>query len=571
MSEQEIDKLIDPILVTRWLVERGFIWQMKLMELKRFSDHVKDRGLDIDAFGEDVRHFWQAGLIRADLVVSRQELNIEGLVLIKQDEDGDYLYADSRECINRPEGLGGVIKDLPDIPADTHLMFHPLRLLTVNRIDRLLDLTIRRKQILLYPEGYKNLINNFIETFQKRTSGAEFISRVRQWNEIASLVVAAEPFTFSRIFGVYNIPYQYHEENRQEEFHSIVQQQFSEYKETAESIGLEKIREVISDLCIDAQRLEPNKEIHRLIRLTERRYRLERVKGSLGGAVYLLTAAEMLRRSAEMVFETELPEEDQLGFGFGMEGVKRSRYGTHRLLESFDAKTRFIRDLGLDYTVRLRWYVEGNTELGAIQSVLGNEREIDIINLKGSVVAKQGKGLSFRENLLNDMQRSVYSWVSLDEDAEDNKRALIKAIEDKEMFGRFFLADPDFEFGNFALNELVEILWKIAVENGAQEDERQSLVEKTIGASNGKELFRLAKQAVPALLTVNKGREWGERLMEFAGHNPTILAYDGNRKTRPILEAIRSALHALQCDYYLSYKGCYVDKDTGRIVNNERV
>lgn len=68
-------------------------------------------------------------------------------------------------------------------------------------------------------------------------------------------------------------------------------------------------------------------------------------------------AAEVLRRSAEMVFETELPEEDQLGFGFGMERVKKNRYGTQRLLESFDAKTRFIRDLGLDYTVRLRWLV----------------------------------------------------------------------------------------------------------------------------------------------------------------------------------------------------------------------
>lgn len=135
-------------------------------------------------------------------------------------------------------------------------------------------------QILLCPDGYKDLIVDFIETFKRRTAGTDFISWVRKWNEIASLVVAAEPFTFSRIFGVYSIPYPYHEENREDEFHSTVQHHFSEYKEIAEGIGLEKIREVISELCIDAGRLEPNKNVHRLLRLTERKYRLEQVRGN---------------------------------------------------------------------------------------------------------------------------------------------------------------------------------------------------------------------------------------------------------------------------------------------------
>ena len=65
-------------------------------------------------------------------------------------------------------------------------------------------------------------------------------------------------------------------------------------------------------MCREAEALEPNKEVHLILRLTERKYRLEKVKGVLGGATYLLTMAEMIRRSAETVFGTELPEEAEI-------------------------------------------------------------------------------------------------------------------------------------------------------------------------------------------------------------------------------------------------------------------
>jgi len=103
--------------------------------------------------------------------------------------------------------------------------------------------------------------------------------------------------------------------------------------------------------------------------------------------------AEMIRRAAERVFDTELPEEDEFGYGGGDETASLKEYssGSRRLLDSHKAITRFIQDLNLDYTVRLRWYVEGETELNALRSELSGVENIEIINLRGQVVAEFAK------------------------------------------------------------------------------------------------------------------------------------------------------------------------------------
>ena len=268
-----------------------------------------------------------------------------------------------------------------------------------------------------------------------------------------------------------------------------------------------------------------------------------------------------------MVFATELPEEDEMGYSWEAGDLKDYYYGAQRLTDNHKAKSEFLRDLGLDYSVRLRWYVEGDTELSAIKSELGYHPAVEIINLRGSVAAKQGRGLSFKENLLNDINRSVYSWVSLDGDVDDNLRVLKKAVENDEMFGMFFVSYPDFEFANFTLDELVEILWDIASENGAEPSEKQELVERTSSARTGKELFKLARQAVTALGRADKGDVWGKKLMSFAQKNPQMKQSDGSSRDRPVIEAIYEALHTIDCNYYLSRKECRVDITTGRIVN----
>lgn len=564
MSEKFKGNLLDPAAVARWEVERPFIRQMRFLSTQDLDRLTRDRGVDLSSWNEDVERFWQIGVLRADLVVSKQPLDSEGLTLIEKNQARENLYADVRAWVSKPEGLGNVFKDIVAVPENIYLMFHPFRYYVLCRIAQELVPRVDSLQILRSTAGYQRIVERFIASFNEKTADENFRIEVRRWNEIVSLAVAVEPFTFNRVFGYYKVPVTYL--NNEGPFRSALQKQYEDCKALLMKIGLEGVRQVLSELCKEAGRLEPNADIRRLMRLTQR-YRIERVKGQLGGSVYLLTMAEMIRRAAENAFETELPEEDEFGYGGGEEtaSFKEFFYGARRLLDSHDAINRFIQDLNLDYTVRLRWYVEGHTEFYALQSELGDDENIELINLRGDFLASKGKGLSFKENLLNDVRRFVYSFVSLDGDVDDNLRVLLKAVENREMFGMFFVSQPDFEFGNFNLDELVGILWEMALENGAPPEAKQNFLKLTSAAQNAKQLMDYAKKAVPHMPKLDKGKTWGERLLKFAKENRYIQR-NGQKKTRPIIEAIMEAHRAVDCGYYLGKEEGRVDKNTGRIV-----
>lgn len=526
MSGKFNGNLLDPAAVARWEVERPSIRQMRFLSVLDLNRLARDRGVDLSPWNEDIERFWKIGVLRADLLASKQPLDMEGLVFIQQSEAGENLYADVRDCVNKAEGLGGVFKDVGGMPDNAYLMFHPFRYYVLCRIALELIPRVESLQILRSTAGYQRVIERFIASFNEKTADEKFTIEVRRWNEIVSLAVAVEPFTYNKVFGYYKVPVTYL--NNEDVFYSALRTQYEDCKALLRNIGLEGVREVLSELCSEAERLEPNDDLRRLIRLTQR-YRIERVKGKLGGSVYLLTMAEMIRRAAETVFETELPEEDEFSYGGGEEtaSFKEFFYGARRLLDSRDAISRFIQDLNLDYTVRLRWYVEGDTELYALQSELGEDDNIEIINLRGEVVAGKGKGLSFKENLLNDMRRFVYSFVSLDGDVDNNRRVLLKAVENREMFGMFFLSKPDFEFENFNSNELAGLLWEMALEKGTPAEEKENFIKYTSAAQNAKQLFDSAKKALPSLQRLDKGKAWGERLLKFAKENRYILRNGG--------------------------------------------
>jgi gamma-glutamylcyclotransferase (GGCT)/AIG2-like uncharacterized protein YtfP len=565
MRDKFDGNLLDPASVARWEVQRPFIRQMRFLTIPDLDRLARDRGVELSPRNEDVERLWQIGVLRADSLASSRQLDMEGLAFIEKSEAGENLYADVRDCVRKAEGLGDVFKDVVGVPDNIYLMFHPFRYYVLYRITQELIPRVESLQILRSTAGYQRVVERFIASFNEKTADEKFRIEVRHWNEIVSLAVAVEPFTYNKIFGYYTVPVTYL--NNEEVFYSALRTQYEDCKALLMNIGLEGVRDVVSELCGEAKRLEPNDDIRRLIRLTQR-YRIERVKGKLGGSVYLLTMAEMIRRAAESVFETDLPEEDEFGYGGGEEtaSFKEYFYGARRLLDSHDAISRFIQDLNLDYTVRLRWYVEGDTEFYALESELGENENIEIINLRGDFVESKGKGLSFKENLLNDMRRFVYSFVSLDGDVDNNRRVVLRAVEKREMFGMFFMSNPDFEFANFNSDELGGILWEIALEEGAPPEEKQNFLKLTSDAQDAKQLIDNAKKALPLIPRLDKGRTWGEKLLKFAKENRYIQR-NGEKKIRPIIEAIMEARHAVDCGYYLSSEEGRVDINTGRIVN----
>ncbi|MBS1788484.1 MAG: hypothetical protein JST85_12220 [Acidobacteria bacterium] len=544
---------------------------MSFLSNQLLCRQASERGLSYSTLGNTIQNLWQLALLRADYVISDCPLTIEGLILVSQDPAGNYFYADHRMCLQKAEGLGGITKGLSDPPPNIQLIFHPFRYYALCKIEEMLQLRIGITYILDNPEGLIQAVKGQVQRFNMITSTEQFIRDVARWNEVVSLAVSVEPFTYNRLFGIYKIPGGPHyDKDNEAKFYREMDNQRAECKKILEEIGITKIQEAISYLCNMAKSLEPNTDIHHVLRFTAGRYRIEKVKGKLGGAVLILTMAEMIRRASEMAFGVELPEEDESG-SWDAESLKIHHYGTKRLNDNYKAKATFIRRLGLDYTLRLRWYVEGYTELGALAYLLEGYTKVDIVNLLGEVIANKGKGLSFRETLLNDIQRSVYSWISLDGDREDSIRLVRKAAKDDEMFGEFFISNPDFEIHNFSLEELAEVFWAMALENvpDLSLGDKELLLQETSAATSGKEFFKLARKALPSVSKVDKGKQWGERLGKYSENHPMRQLPNGTQEYRPVIAAIRQAYRIIEYDYYKSRRDCCVSPATGKIV--ERV
>ena len=221
-----------------------------------------------------------------------------------------------------------------------------------------------------------------------------------------------------------------------------------------------------------------------------------------------------------------------------------------------------MRQFQLDYGSRLRWYVEGDTEEGALRRFFGEAEghPVTIVNLRGNVV--RGNALAFREALRDDLKNGVFSVVSLDGDRTDVVRAARKAAEDDEICGQLYINDPDFEFANFSVTELEEVAWRLAEAAGEAAESRIALRTAVATAKSGRELMEAATRAAPTLARLAKGREWGRRLMEYAFEHP-------KRETgavRSIVEAVTAAARDVNANYNISRKEFRIDPATGRMV-----
>ena len=136
------------------------------------------------------------------------------------------------------------------------------------------------------------------------------------------------------------------------------------------------------------------------------------------------------------------------------------------------------------------------TRRGALGGIFGRYggTGVELHNLSGQVVSR-GKA-AFENNLQTDLEGKVFSFVMIDGDREDYVEAVKKAAREDRICGRFFIQKLDFDFANFSLAELEEILWSIAEENGAAAADRERLHAAIVGAMNGDQLIKDAKAAL---------------------------------------------------------------------------
>lgn len=539
-----------------WIAQSQAMWQLKFVDHDGLARFSSERGVQLN--GAAVGLLWQMGLLQADLIISSRKIRRVGLRYLGRNANGHHQYTDCRMVPKRKKGWLSAAQGLKPLPKFVELRFHPFRYFVLFHLHRVLDLPVSPLQPLIGAEFFPRLLERVLTAFNKWSQTEEFRSRITEWNEISAIAVASEPCEYVGIFGSLSIPvYLSTEEQLRkiEEYRNALVPVF-------ESIGLDNIKAKIQELCISGQRLDPNRDIQTMLRLARKKTLLT-LEGRLGGALVLRTMAEMLRRFSERTWSVSLPEEDELGFGWFPPDLKQRLYGAKRLLDgSRNAVSEFMRRFQLDFGTRLRWYVEGQTEFGALNTIFGkfSRSEVEVINLRGKVVQKDH--VAFRDSLRSDVKSQIFSFVSVDGDRADVIRVLRRAAEDDEICGRFFISYPDFEMANFELYELEEILWDWAAENGASQSDRGVLHSALKGVTTGSMLLSRAKKALQALSSVDKGEAWGEALVKYALNHPTW-------KTgvyRPFLEAVQVASRVGSFNYQSTRRDLRVDPRTGELV-----
>jgi len=221
-----------------------------------------------------------------------------------------------------------------------------------------------------------------------------------------------------------------------------------------------------------------------------------------------------------------------------------------------------MRQFGLDYDLRLRWYVEGDTAYGALKYIFGKYgvAGVGVINLRGQM--SKGKVAAFRSSLREDLDAGVFGQDSIDADRRDTVRVVRQAAEDDGICGQVFVSEPDFEFHNFARPELEEVICRMIKDAKGTEvplEDRLRLRRGIRKARNGDALLEQAKEALPNHSEVlKKGDEWGRHLMKYASEHPLWYGKDssaGNGKgkvDRPIIEAVYVAFTARRSNYLLT-------------------
>lgn len=537
-------------------------WNSELVSAQKLGQIANDIG--IGHFSkDDVLGLWRIGLLRADFVESEESLRTKGLLLHEYESQ----YVDLRAIVTKQKGYGSSMskKSKGKTPADEplpNLSFHPMRVYVLHHVVRTLASKTNPCQYLIYRPGLARVARFGLKGFDRWTSSPEFSNRFDYWNHLVEVAAACAVVLW--------LPPEGHEA-RARSFNWLPSY-VDMVRDYLMRSGLLMVRQWREDLAWAAHTSDENRTVHTLLRLMRQSER-DRIKGPLGAAMKFLDMAESIRRASERLLDIELPEEDEIGPGQWMDGARKMLYGHARV---FDAPRKDLRDflgiLGLDFGVKVRCYVEGETELGAFRYAVGADGLCSVVNLKGNVVQRGGKGMAFAESLAEDARDRVISVVVIDSDREDVVRTLKKAASEKRIHGPFYLSSPDFELANFTIEELFRVAIATALELRFDDDEVSKLLVKELPsvsrATSAKEFMHLLPVGIKS--GVAKGETWGEALMKYAIAHPTFPPNDSRAgNERELVNVAKVLIRAQDVGYLRSLNVEELDSETGKMVKRQ--
>jgi len=524
---------------------------MRQLNLRRESDFLNwARKLKLDVWSGypvgDGETLWQKGWLRADDAVLRhRKESTRAEPPIQVDTLGQALNTEQEAS-----------KD----PYRYDLMFHPFRLLPLMQVLEMMSWRLSRTS-LLHGDGVVKYAGDHVTHFEEWIKGPRFLELLNWWNGIADLAILLEPIYWPSITWRTSgrIMIRAGEDPASEE--GI---QFREYKDKVlallASIPKHEVAHAHMELRQEAAKLDNNHELYLILRASNWHKR-EGIEGQLGCAMWFRHIAEVLRHGFDELYEDRLVHEDE-AFGHWYKGAREWVYGSEYPLENVAEMTRrILPHWGITSSPRVRFYVEGETEAGALEAGLEGllGYGVEVVNLRA-----QGWSTWLRQELQNDVAAKRLSLFMLDDDQvdglpetearkrQDAIRSLRAHARDGLIVGVVFVNSPDLELGCFTLDELVQAIayYEDAVGITGLEPLDASVFA---GVRTGRELEERYCQVRTARSL--KGKSWGAALMRVA-----FEASDG--ESNPLVHAWACAARGVSTDHEVQQTRSPIDPDT---------
>ena len=539
--------------------------QVPCMTTEQFRQWLDARSISFSNWSS-LHFLWSTGVLRPIIVLEPALTRTPGLK-----KEGRFskieLGLDSKCYLD----LGMTVEAVPvldDLPKEEKrqlrdsLLWHPFQLYQLFRLHRTLKSNPAVDMVLRGAEEYGAFAARLLEGSSQSLVALAEGQQNESFTRILCLLLSAEPLVHPAIFSQISLgsgP------------NSSLESYFK-WRETIDAVGIlaqtrlsiDEVKSWHRELSVQAQIADPVDDLWHLLQHVDRRH-LQRVEEAALLGLELRDHAQMLRRYLEHYLDIELYEEDDYRSGPGSQSFKNREFGTHRTLDSSRASLRRIaRYYGVDPSVRIIWYVEGDTEYSFITRYADNNHidlptiGIELANLRGKDGLDTNKLL---RHLLNRHKSELaFAFISLDEDGGgDHIRILRKLAHEGLLTSGFRVWRPDFEGENFSNQELAAAASTLAVGVGvpftiSKDEVERVMREKSL--PSGRSIERLLRQYK---VYSGKGRDWGVQLADLAAASPM---------NRPFDEVFRLVSNAMWADYEGSIEHLAVD-DAGNLIERE--
>ena len=387
-------------------------------------------------------------------------------------------------------------------------------------------------------------------------------------NAIADLAILLEPVYWPNLVGKYSRDVGITED----EYWDVRSKYQIRVKSLLKELDLPYWSKQHELLRIEALWLDRNADLYVLLRLSKWERR-EALTGRISGALWIRHMAEVIRRGFEIVFGIQWEEEDRAS-GEWMPGGRKLSYGSERPLDSPIRSGPYISyRYGLRTGSAVRWYVEGETEYGLVTGLLGEPSVlgVEVLNLRGQI-GNGSHALGLEGLLKEDCELRRFSILTFDTDGpfgpRDRRSDTVRTVQSlarQDLFvGSIDFNDPDLEFANFSLEELVEI--------AAQFDEERGFAADCVrnadwnGVASGKGLEKRYREVSSSKKNLKSVR-FGALLAEWAAKHPV---HPHSKESRRILQSAFAARSASTSNYDRQRERFTFDPETLKLVERKK-